>query len=157
MLLMFNFSCQDMFTLRPDTVYLHFSAVCYWIYSSTHSVKYSIILFLTADMVTVAKSLQSCPTLCNLIDCSLPGSSVHGTFQVGILEWVAIFSSRVSFQPKDQIRVACISCIGRWVLCHWATWEALTSVIVHLFLTLLLGKIVLVLLIILPHIKLSQI
>ena len=35
---------------------------------------------------------QSCPTLCNTMDCSLPGSSVHGIFQAIILEWVAIFS-----------------------------------------------------------------
>ena len=33
---------------------------------------------------------QSCPTLCNPIDCSLPGSSVHGIFQAGVLEWGAI-------------------------------------------------------------------
>jgi len=37
-----------------------------------------------------AKSLQSCPTLCNLMDCSLPGSSVHGIFQARVLEWGAI-------------------------------------------------------------------
>ena len=36
-----------------------------------------------------AKSLQSCPTLCNPVDCSLPGSSVHGILQARILEWVA--------------------------------------------------------------------
>ena len=41
-----------------------------------------------------AKSLQSCPTLYNLMDCSLPGSSVHGICQARVLEWVAIaFSS----------------------------------------------------------------
>ena len=39
---------------------------------------------------TAAKSLQSCPTLCDPMDCSLPGSSVHGIFQARILEWVAI-------------------------------------------------------------------
>ena len=50
-----------------------------------------------------AKSLQSCPTLCNSMDCSLPGSSVHGILQAGILEWVAVSSSRGSSQPKDQI------------------------------------------------------
>ena len=33
---------------------------------------------------------QSCPTLCDPMDCSLPGSSVHGIFQAGVLEWVAI-------------------------------------------------------------------
>ena len=37
---------------------------------------------------------QSCPTLCNPVDCSLPGSSVHGIFQARILEWVATFFSR---------------------------------------------------------------
>ena len=37
---------------------------------------------------------QSCPTLCNPMDCSLPGSSVHGTLQARILEWVAISFSR---------------------------------------------------------------
>ena len=41
-----------------------------------------------------AKSLQSCPTLCDPMDCSLPGSSVHGILQARILEWVAIASSR---------------------------------------------------------------
>ena len=37
-----------------------------------------------------AKSLQSCPTLCDPMDCSLPGSSDHGIFHAGVLEWVAI-------------------------------------------------------------------
>ena len=41
-----------------------------------------------------AKSLQSCPTLCNPIDSSLPGSSVPGVLQARILEWVAISSSK---------------------------------------------------------------
>ena len=41
-----------------------------------------------------AKSLQLCPTLCDPMDCSLPGSSVHGILQARILEWVAVPSSR---------------------------------------------------------------
>ena len=40
-----------------------------------------------------ARSLQSCPTLCDPMDCSPPGSSVHGISQARILEWVAILSS----------------------------------------------------------------
>ena len=44
-----------------------------------------------------AKSLQSCPTLCDPMDCSLPGSSFHGIFQARILEWVAMPSSNLSF------------------------------------------------------------
>ena len=46
--------------------------------------------------------VQSCPTLCDPVDCGLPGSSVHGILQVGILEWVAMPSSRGSFQPRDR-------------------------------------------------------
>ena len=41
-----------------------------------------------------AKSLQSCPTLCDPIDGSLPGPSIHGIFQARVLEWVAIAFSR---------------------------------------------------------------
>ena len=45
---------------------------------------------------------QSCPTLCNPIDCSLPGSSVHGILQARILGWVASPLSRGSSQPRDR-------------------------------------------------------
>ena len=70
-----------------------------------------------------AKSLQSCPTLCNPMDCSLPGSSVHGILQARILEWVAVSSCRRSSQPRDGTCVSYI-CIGRLVLYCWATREA---------------------------------
>ena len=43
----------------------------------------------------------SCATLCDPVDCSPPGSSVHGILQAGILEWVAMPSSRGSSQPRD--------------------------------------------------------
>ena len=56
-----------------------------------------------------AKSLQLCPTLCDPMDCSQPGSSVHGILQVRILEWVAIPFSRGSSQPKDRIQISCIA------------------------------------------------
>ena len=49
------------------------------------------------------------------MDCSPPGSSVHGIFQERILEWVAISFSRKSFRPRDRTRV---SCIGRQILYH---------------------------------------
>ena len=68
----------------------------------------------------------SCPTLCDPIGCSPPGSSVHGILQAGRLEWVARPSSRGSFWPRDQTCVSCVSCIGRWILYHWATWEAIS-------------------------------
>ena len=56
-------------------------------------------------LVTVcmcAKSFQSCPTLYNHVDCSLPGSSVHAILQARILEWVAMPSSKGSSRPRDQ-------------------------------------------------------
>ena len=59
---------------------------------------------------------QSCPTLCNCMDCSQPGSTVHGIFQARILECFAIFSSWGLSQPRDRIHVSCVSCIGRWIL-----------------------------------------
>ena len=52
------------------------------------------------------------------------GSSVHGISQAGILEWVAISCSRGSSQPRDQTCISRISCIGRRILFHCATWEA---------------------------------
>ena len=58
---------------------------------------------------------------CDLMDCSPPGSSVHGIFQARILEWVAIPFSRGSSQRRDQ---TLISYIGRQILYHWATGEA---------------------------------
>ena len=53
---------------------------------------------------------ELCPTLCNLMDCSPPGSSVHEVSQARILEIVTISFSRVSSQPRNQTY---ISCIGR--------------------------------------------
>ena len=61
-----------------------------------------------------AESLQSCLTLCDSMDCSPPGSSVHGIIQVRTLEWVAMPSSRGSSQPRDQTRVSFGSCIAGW-------------------------------------------
>ena len=51
---------------------------------------------------------QSCPTLCDPMDCSLPGSSVHGIFHAIVLEWIAISFSRGSSQPRDQTQVSCV-------------------------------------------------
>ena len=71
----------------------------------------------------VCSVTQSCPTLCNPTHCSPPGSPVHGISQATILDWVAISSSRGSSQPRDRTCIFCISCIGRRILYHWATWE----------------------------------
>ena len=55
------------------------------------------------------QSLQSCPILCDPMDCSPPGSSVHGILQVRIVEWVAMPYSRGSSGPRDQIHVSCFA------------------------------------------------
>ena len=64
------------------------------------------VLFIMKVLVT-----QSCPTLCSPMDCSLLGSSVHGIFQIRILEWVAISFSRGPSQPRYQPYISCL-----W---HW--------------------------------------
>ena len=94
-------------------------------------------LLLTIQLVLVGTSLlqaghevkwsevaQSCPTLCNPVDCSLPGSSIHGILQVRILEWVAISFSRGSSRPRDRTWVSHIA--GRRFNL-WATREAHTN------------------------------
>ena len=67
---------------------------------------------------------QSCLILCDPMDCSPPGSSVHGILQARIQKWVAISSSRVSSRPSDWTLVSCVSCFGSLVLYPWAIWEA---------------------------------
>ena len=52
---------------------------------------------------------QPCLTLCNPMDCSPPGSSVHGILQTRIQEWVVISFSKGSFRPRDQTHVSCIA------------------------------------------------
>ena len=63
---------------------------------------------------------QSCPTLCDPVDCSPPGSSVHGILRPRILEWVAISFSRGSSRPRGRTQLSCMA--GRRFNL-WATRE----------------------------------
>ena len=87
---------------------------------------------------------QSCPTLCDPMDCSRPGSSVHGIFQARILKWVAIPFSRESSQPRDQTQVSHIA--GRFFT-SWVTretqeyWSEMPGWMKHKLESRLLGKI----------------
>ena len=63
------------------------------------------------------------PTLCDLMDCSPPGSYVHGILLARIMEWVGTFSFKGSSWTRGQTRVSYVSCIGRWVLYLHATWD----------------------------------
>ena len=74
--------------------------------------KFFILNSLLILYMLLLKHTQSCPTLCNPMDCSPPGSSIHGILQARILEWVAIPFSRGSSQFKDQTWVSCI--VGRF-------------------------------------------
>ena len=59
--------------------------------------------FLVLSAAGAAKSIQSCPTLCDPMDCSLPGSSIHGIFRATVLEWGAIAFSQ--FFQELQIKI----------------------------------------------------
>ena len=65
-----------------------------------HTIGYHPVSLVHSCML--AKSLQSCPTLCDPMGCSPPGSSVHGILQARMLEWVAILSYRESSKARDQ-------------------------------------------------------
>ena len=73
-------------------------------------------------------SSQSYSTLWDPMDCSPPGSSVHGLSQARILGWVAISFSRGSSQPRDWTCISCITCTGRQILYHWALWKAQSNI-----------------------------
>ena len=59
-------------------------------------------------MESESEVAQSCLTLCDPMDCSLSGSSVHGIFQAIVLEWIAIFFSSGSSRPRDRTHVSCL-------------------------------------------------
>ena len=102
---------QDRWTEEPGLVMTRLS---HWIHSPQS--------YPTSRLVCLLAQL--CPTICDPMDCSLPGSSVHGILQAGILEWVAIPSSRGSSQPRDRTHVSCVSCTAGRFSTTSATWEA---------------------------------
>ena len=92
-----------------------------WLNFEIHFVN-NLISAVCETVVHVCSVAQSWPTLWDPMDCSPPGSSVHGIFLAGILEWVAI---RGSSWPRDRTWVSCSSYVGRHVLYCWTTGEAL--------------------------------
>ena len=83
------------------------------------SLEYMFFILLQVVLIT-----QLCPTSCNPVDCSPPGSSVHGILQVRILQWAAIPFSRGSFQLRDWTQVSCIT--GRFFTI-WASFYNLIT------------------------------
>ena len=85
-----------------------------------------------------AKLLHLCQTLCNPMDYSLPGSSVHRFLQARILEWVAIPFSRGSSQARGQACVSYIACMSTGFFTTSSTWEFPYKYIHSLILTVML-------------------
>ena len=84
---------------------------------------YGHLIFDRSDQIRSVA--QSCPTHCNPMDCSPPGSSVHGILQARLLEWVAISFSRRSSWPRGLN--PCLLCLLHWQvdsLLACTTWEA---------------------------------
>ena len=71
-------------------------------------------IFTTLDLSPESEVAQSCPTLCDSdpVNCSLPGSSIHGIFQARVLQWVAISFSRRIF-PTQGLNLGLPHCVGR--------------------------------------------
>ena len=80
-----------------------------------------IFISVTHKLLFYCSVVQLCPNLCDPVDCSPPGSSVHGISQARILEWVDIPFSRGSSQPRDRTQV---SRIAGGFFTSWATREA---------------------------------
>ena len=76
-------------------------------------------IFINIHVCMCVLVAQSCLILCDPVDCSLPGSSVHGILQARILEWVAIPFSRGSSWSRDQTWVSCFA--SRFFTVAWAT------------------------------------
>ena len=84
-----------------------------------HVLSLLLVLFLFSVLcVCVCKLLQSCLTLCDPMDCTLPDSSVHGILQARILEWIAMPSSKGSSRLRDRTCISYFFCIVSIVPYH---------------------------------------
>ena len=106
------------------------SALTWWhLRAQTNSVDEPLALRLCACM-RACSATQPCLTLCDPMDCSPPGSSVHGTSQVRILEWVTFPPPGDLPDPRSNLHLLhLLHCM--WILYHWATKEALPAFGLH--------------------------
>ena len=108
-----DLTCRHTHTHTHTHIYIH-------IYMHTYICIHTHIY--TYICMCMCKVTQSYLTLCDPVDCSPPGSSVHGILQARILEWIAMSFSSRSSQPRDRTQVSCIA--GRRFIL-WATGEAI--------------------------------
>ena len=117
--------------LTPCWCYAHILSI-WWQWSSGKKHNMDIQLFQRTPPGHCFKYYaQSCPTLCDPVDCSLPGSPDHGMCQARILEWVARPSCRVSSRPRNWTRVSyetSPALTGAFFTTS-ATWEAQKSLL----------------------------
>ena len=130
-------------TIRQSILLGWISSLIGRAYSKQQAQGLPIWLFLLTPVLIlrpmcVFSDALSWSTVCDPMDCSLPGSSVHGILQARMLEWVAISSSRGSSWPKDW---TCISCFAGGFFYHWVTWEALWDLYLAAYLRPILGTI----------------
>ena len=118
-----NFFCLYiflLFILLYKSFYIYFNPICFSLplFSLPQETAKSILLIRMSNSVLCMFSssflvsdggLVTMSDSCNPIDCSLPGSSVHGILHARILEWVAISLPRVSSQPRNQTWVSCLA------------------------------------------------
>ena len=90
-------------------MYILMIDIYYILIDENKHLKYLFITFNNSVIfINCMLVMQLCLILCDPMDCSLPGSPVHGILQARILEWVAIYFSRGSSRPWDWTRVPCI-------------------------------------------------
>ena len=101
----------------------------FWLFlSSLFKNNICVYLCVCVIHVHVCAVAQSCLTFCDLMDCSPPGSFVCGIILAGILEWVAISSSRGSSWSGDRTCISHSFYVGKQIFHLWATWEAQSTV-----------------------------
>ena len=105
------------------TILSQMLAECFFIccLSSMMMMMMTMMMMMCVCMCVCVLAAQLCLTLCEPMNCSLPGSSVHGILQARTLEWIAIPFFRGSSPPRDRTQVSCIA--GRFFTV-WATREA---------------------------------
>ena len=103
----------------------HFMSAFY----SCPGTRFICTIFLDFHTHALIHDARSCSLTCVQLFAT-PGTIAHraplsrGLSRARILEWVAISSSKGSSWPRDRTCISCISCVGRQILYHWATWEA---------------------------------
>ena len=124
----------NIINLKNSPVSLTVFSVCFEVSSPSQCQQFGVpqhqflISSCTLSLKVKVLVTQSYPTLCDTVDCSLPGFSVQGILQARILKWIAIAFCRGSSWPGNQARVSCIA--GRFFTI-WGTREALSDLYSH--------------------------